>query len=209
MKNLAVLFLLAALPLGSTTGFAIPLVSPVGRDRPVFQSTKSEDCSSRAPAAGSGVGRRETLTGTAALFSLPLLKELLSETKGLPVAFPGGAAAVSASLLAGDTIVRNLWLSRLTYPVLIVALQSGLFEALRQRSLTKDELGSRLTPPVDGQGRFMEAMAAVLCSLELLQLGDDQRVSLTAPARHVMLQDSPYYWGHQLLAADGTYRDLS
>jgi hypothetical protein len=208
MNSLAVLCLL--LPHGARAGFTIPSVTPVRKSNRVLHATDLEESSSGAPPTPkSGVGRRETLTGTAALLSLPLLKEVLCQANVLPpVGLPGESAALSESLLPGDTIIRNLWLSRLTYPVLIVALQSGLFEALRHRSISKDELGTRLTPPVSGQGRFMEAMVAVLCSLELLHIGTDQLVSLTDPARPVLLQDSPYYWGHQLLAADGTYQEV-
>lgn len=142
--------------------------------------------------------RRETLTGTAALFTLPFLKELLvsSEVRLLPT------SGVSEALAQGDVIVRNLWLSRLTYPVLIVALETGVFEALKRKALSKHDLGRRMIPAVQCDGRVLEAIVAVLTTLKLLKL-HDKTVSLTDAARYVLLRDSPYFWGPQLLASDG------
>lgn len=143
--------------------------------------------------------RRDTLAGTAALLSFPFLKDLiLSGEAGLV-----SSAGVSEALLEGDAIVRNLWLNRLTYPVLIVALETGVFEALKNKVLTKEELGRRMTPNVLGSGRVLEAIVAVLASVGLLQVKDNEQVSLTDAARQVLLKDSPYFWGSQLLAADG------
>jgi O-methyltransferase domain len=163
------------------------------------------------------IDRREAmLAGTATTVAalLPLLKELLPEMG----AFQGPASAsslLSSNLLKGDAIVRSLWLGRLAYPVLIVSLEMGLFEALKDSSLTKRELGLRLTPTLSGRGRVLEALVAVLASLDLLQLrhhrddasdgnnSDISLIALTDSARTVVLKDSPCYWGPQLLGADG------
>lgn len=153
------------------------------------------------------LNRRETLAGTAAMASLPWLREAVVSGEVFTwTTTTATAGVVPEALLQGDAIVRNLWLNRLAYPVLVVALEAGLFEALQRKALTKDELGRRMTPPVQGTGRVLEAMVAVLASLDLVHVqekGHFQKVSLTAAARHVLLQDSPYFWGPQLLAGDG------
>jgi len=89
--------------------------------------------------------------------------------------------------------------------------------------MTVDSLGKRLTPPLQGQGRAMEAIVAVLSSLDLIRVvpveeeeeeqGNVRRlrrrqVLLTEAARQVLLKDSPFYWGAQLLAADGITASL-
>lgn len=145
------------------------------------------------------LGRRETLIGAAAVLASPLLRDLVQPQLGsLPV-----SAADLETILAGDTIVRNLWLERLSYPLLVVALESGLFEALKSKPLSKEKLGEAMNPSIRGDGRVMEAFVGVLASLKLLQVDQQGTVSLTEPARHVLLQDSPFFWGPQLLAADG------
>lgn len=152
------------------------------------------------------LNRRETLAGSAAALSfLPLMKDFL-DGETLPNDL-SAISGISAAALQGDTIVRNLWLSRLTYPVLIVALETGIFEALKNKPLMKEELGRRMTPKLQGGGRILEAILAVLVSLELLQVKDD-KVSLTEASRAVLLKDSPYFWGSQLLAADGLTSSL-
>jgi O-methyltransferase domain len=152
--------------------------------------------------------RRNAVTTTAAaVLSVPFLLENV-DSLPLPVrpgiSGSGAVAAVSEALLQGDYIVRSLWLSRLTYPSLIVCLEIGLFEALKDRPLTKKELGKLLTPQLEGSGRALEALVAVMASLELLEIHHTSMISLTESARHVLLRDSPYFWGNQLLAADGT-----
>ena len=69
-------------------------------------------------------------------------------------------------------------------------------------------------------GRVLEAIVAVLVSLGLLKVYHDEdilpadgatatgTIALTPAARHVLLRDSPHYWGHQLLAADGLTASL-
>jgi hypothetical protein len=145
-------------------------------------------------------GRRETL-GAASILSAALFTENVKQNDLFSTIFP--PAGLSESLLQGDMIVRNLWLGRLTYPVLIVALESGLFEALHHGPLTRDQLGQRMVPSLPGAGRAMEAIVSVLSSVELLHVDQNQHVSMTDSARHVLLKDSPYFWGPQLLAADG------
>jgi O-methyltransferase domain len=152
------------------------------------------------------LSRRDTIVGSAAVVgALPFLWNQMGPSH--MGALSPTTIGVSRAALQGDAIVRNLWLSRLSYPVLIVALETGLFEALNAQSLTKDELGRRMTPNLKGQGRVLEAMVAVLASLELLQVSND-KVSLTEAGRAVLVQDSPFFWGSQLLAADGLTSSL-
>ena len=147
--------------------------------------------------------RRNAMTGTtAALLSLPFWLENTGSLQSTLVG-TGRITALSDSLLQGDTIVRNLWLSRLTYPVLIVCLEIGLFEALKDKPLHKDELGKRLNPQLMGNGRVLEALVAVMSSLGLVEVQRTSIIALTDSARHVLLSSSPYFWGSQLLAADG------
>ena len=160
------------------------------------------------------VNRRDALTaGGASLLLVPLLKEILPEmemvTRGTSVSSLG--ATLSPDVLKGDSIVRNLWLGRIAYPVLVVSLEMGLFEALKGGPLSKDMLGARLTPKLKGEGRVLEALVAVLSALDLLDVREQsgaQQVRLTQAARHTLLQDSPFYWGSQLLAADGLTGNL-
>jgi O-methyltransferase domain len=147
--------------------------------------------------------RRKAMTGsTAALLSLPHLHEVFG-TLQLNTFGVNGLNKVPEALLQGDFIVRNLWLSRLSYPVLIVCLEIGFFEALKDKALYKDELGKRLDPQLRGNGRALEALVAVMSSLGLLEIQSSSKVALTESARYVLLRNSPYFWGSQLLAADG------
>ena len=165
--------------------------------------------------------RRETLTGAAGAMAAMLSREWLHDE--LPISPPIGdnlllSTQLTAELLEGDTIVRNLWLNRLAYPVLVVALEMGLFEALKQGRLNKTDLCHRLSPPLTSNGRTLEAIIAVLASLGLLEVYDTEdpfsrvrttrTIALTPAARTVLLRDSPHYWGHQLLAADGLTASL-
>jgi O-methyltransferase domain len=144
--------------------------------------------------------RRDAMTRSAAvLLSMPFLLENVGP---LPTN-TGRLTAVSEALLQGDSIVRNLWLSRLTYPALIVCLEIGLFEALKDKPLRMVELGNRLNPPLLGNARTLEALVAVMSSLGLVEIQRTSMVALTEPARHVLLSSSPFFWGSQLLAADG------
>jgi O-methyltransferase domain len=160
------------------------------------------------------LSRRDTIVGSAAVLgALPFLWNQVGPSRiggalsSATSSTTSTAIGVSQAALQGDAIVRNLWLSRLSYPVLIVALETGLFEALKAKSLSKDELGRRMTPNLKGQGRVLEAMVAVLASLELLQVSND-KVSLTEAGRAVLVQGSPFFWGSQLLAADGLTSSL-
>lgn len=78
-----------------------------------------------------------------------------------------------------------------------------MFEALKDKPLHKDELGKRLNPQLLGNGRALEAVVAVMSSLGLIEIQSTSKVALTESARHVLLSSSPYFWGSQLLAADG------
>ena len=156
--------------------------------------------------ASFNLNRREAVAASAALLSSPFLMQYAMSGGN-----PGMASLSDEAMLAlekGDTVVRNLWLGRLAYPTLIVALESGLFEALKDGKLSKDELGKRLDPPVPGSGHAMGSFTSVLSSLGLLQMDNGGRVALTEPAKMVLLKDSKYYWGHQLLAADGLTASL-
>ena len=147
--------------------------------------------------------RRNAVAGSAAaLLSLPFLSEKYGKLQFSTLGSEG-LASVSEAILQGDSIVRNLWLSRLTYPVLIVCLEIGLFEALKDKPLQKHELGKQLNPQLMGNGRALEALVAVMSSLGLVEIQSTGKVTLTEPARHVLLSSSPYFWGSQLLAADG------
>ena len=147
--------------------------------------------------------RRHAMTGTtAALLSIPFLRENIGRLQSNALG-TGALTTASEALLQGDSIVRNLWLSRLTYPALIVCLEIGLFEALEDSPLYKDELGKRLNPQLMGNGRALEALVAVMSSLGLLEIQSNSKVALAESARHVLLRSSPYFWGSQLLAADG------
>jgi acetylserotonin N-methyltransferase len=144
-------------------------------------------------------------------------------------------AAATAALEAGDALIRNIWLGRLAYPTLIVALEMGLFEALKDRPLSLDQLGRKLQPKLSGaSSRALEAVTSVLLSLGLVEwtnknhnaktdmidrdvgvVGDGSPIdiqnlhlSLTESARAVLLRDSPFFWGAQLLAADGVTATL-
>lgn len=147
--------------------------------------------------------RRIAMTGSAAaLLSMPFLLENVGTLQTSTLS-KGGLTAVPEALLQGDSIVRNLWLSRLTYPALIVSLEIGLFEALKGKPLRMDELGKRLNPQLMGNGRALEALVAVMSSLGLVEIQSTSVVALTEPARYVLLSSSPFFWGSQLLAADG------
>jgi acetylserotonin N-methyltransferase len=144
--------------------------------------------------------RRTTLT-TVAMLAIPLLRESVPEMNS------GGAMERSMNweeVLEGDAIVRNLWLARLSYPVLVVSLEVGLFTALQTKPLTHLQLAQKLHI---ANPRVMQALVAVLVSLGLLQT-EGESIRLTPAARHVLLPNSPYYWGPQLLAADGTTTSL-
>jgi 3-hydroxy-5-methyl-1-naphthoate 3-O-methyltransferase len=149
------------------------------------------------------VGRRDAIWASAAALSGPIVVDHF-----LPNLHPSALSVNElAALETGDSLVRSLWLGRLTYPVLVLGLETGLFEALNGHGLTKTELGKRMNPPLPGTGHAIEAMTSVLVPLGLLKL-DHDHIELTEPARAVLLKDSPYFWGPQLLAADGLTTSL-
>jgi 3-hydroxy-5-methyl-1-naphthoate 3-O-methyltransferase len=150
-----------------------------------------------------GLGRRDAISASAAVLSSPIVVDHF-----FPILHPAALSANELETLEiGDSLVRSIWLGRLTYPVLILALETGLFEALKEHGLTKSELGKRMNPTLPGNGQAIEAMTSVLVPLGLLEL-DHDRIELTEPARSVLLKDSPYFWGPQLLAADGLTTSL-
>lgn len=154
--------------------------------------------------SANGVGRRDAIWASAAVLSGPTI---LADHV-LPNPHPAVLSATElATLEHGDSLLRSLWLGRLAYPVLVLALETGLFEALKGYGLTKSELGKRMNPPLPGSGQAIEAMTSVLVPLGLLKL-DHNHIELTEPARAVLLKDSPYFWGPQLLAADGLTASL-
>jgi 3-hydroxy-5-methyl-1-naphthoate 3-O-methyltransferase len=156
------------------------------------------------PLTTTALGRREALAASAMILSGPFaLDKFLPTLQNTITSTP----QVLANLDSSDSLVRNLWLGRLTYPTLVVAVEAGLFEALKSGGLTKRDLGKHLDPAIPGDGRAMEALTSVLVALGLLQFNQDH-LELTASARTVLLKDSPYFWGPQLLAADGSTASL-
>ena len=117
------------------------------------------------------------------------------------------SAAAVTSLVEGDRLVRSLWLGRLAYPVLIASLEAGVFEALEGGALTLAELGRRTTPALPP--RPLQALTATCAALGLLRVSDGgSRISLDPSVAPLLTRRSPYYWGGQLLAADGTHASL-
>lgn len=113
-------------------------------------------------------------------------------------------AAVDVALLAeGDSLVRSIWLQRLAYPALLASLETGLFEALDIKPLKAHALCERL----DIDSRALEALTSTCCGLGLLESTPDG-FAITPAARPLLLTKSPYYFGAQLLAADGTQASL-
>jgi hypothetical protein len=186
-------------------------VTPTSKSKfQVYMLNDAEGCkdnllSGAEPARSASLdqNRRNTLTGTTAAFlSLPFLSEYFGMLQSSSVGIEE-LTSVSEAVIQGDFIVRNLWLSRLSYPVLIVCLEIGLFEALKDRPLYKEDLGKLLNPQLLGEGRALEALVAVMSSLGLLEVQSNSKIALTESARHVLLRGSPYFWGSQLLASDG------
>ena len=181
--------------------------SPFAKDN-LSNGVASSDISKRSKASAGllidgSLKRREVLAASAAVLLGPMAME--HTLNSMP---PTVSEEFLVALEEGDSVVRTLWLGRLAYPTLVLALEIGLFEALRENRLSKDHLGHSLDPPLSGTGHAMEALTSVLSSLGLLHIGNDERVELTEPAKMVLLKDSPYYWGHQLLAADGLMASL-
>lgn len=113
------------------------------------------------------------------------------------------AAVDVANLAEGDSIVRTIWLQRLAYPALLASLETGLFEALDVKPLKAHALRKRL----DIEMRALEALTSTCCGLGLL-VSTPEGFAITPAARPLLLAKSPYYFGAQLLAADGTHASL-
>lgn len=150
------------------------------------------------------LNRRETLLTGAAIMAAPFVADKVAQIAAAPQLL---APEALVTLEAGDTIVRNIWLGRLAYPTLIVALEMGIFEALKNGPLSLDTLGTKTTPKLQGASRTLEGVSSVLASLGLVKV-ESNSVALTESARMVLLQESPFYWGSQLLAADGVTASL-
>jgi hypothetical protein len=213
MNKFIVLLAVVSLVTQSMQCFVIPISSlsvkklPVRMSNDVGEHSNVNNSVRQAPLPQLDQNRRNTVAGTtASLLSIPFLQEIVSSQQlGIwaTTSNYGAIAEVPGALLQGDTIVRNLWLNRLTYPALIVCLEMGLFEALRNNPLSREMLGESVTPKLQGNGRALEALIAVMTSLGLLEICDNSTIALTEPARCVLLRDSPFFWGSQLLAADG------
>lgn len=125
-------------------------------------------------------------------------------TLGLAVATTARPPAPDAALLAeGDAIVRSLWLGRLAYPALVASLEIGLFEAVASRSLSSKALSERLGV----EARAVEALTATCGGLGLLECSQGSW-SIPQAVRPLLLKSSPFFFGPQLLAADGTHASL-
>jgi len=92
-----------------------------------------------------------------------------------------------------DSLIRQLWLSNFLTPVLSVALELGLFEALEQDPLPMEELCQRLKLDHDAT----EALTATLGGAGLLEI-HDRCFTLTPVSRSYLLRDSPFYWGNMI-----------
>lgn len=156
--------------------------------RSSFSPPRTEDSSSFLPDL---ITRRET--------------GLLAAATTVALLHQPNVEAISPTLLAeGDAIVRSLWLGRLAYPVVVSAVEVGLFEALSgNRPQSQKALSERL----DLDPRALEALMSTCCGLGLLQKTSDGW-KIPEAVRPFLLEDSPYYFGPQLLAADGTQATL-
>lgn len=89
-----------------------------------------------------------------------------------------------------DSVLWELWLSRLHLPAVVVADELGVFPYLLRRPSSGDEVAQGL----DLSRRGAEALLGVLAGLELLRKVAG-RFHLTTAAREYLLPESPYYWG--------------
>ena len=109
-----------------------------------------------------------------------------TETTSTPSNHPEGLHPPTCS----DSILWELWLSRLHLPALVAADEMGVFPYLAHHPSSSDEVAQALeiTP------RGAEALLGVLAGLELVrkQAG---RFHLTITAQQYLLPASPYYWG--------------
>lgn len=104
-------------------------------------------------------------------------------------------ACVNAPPLAtpssDDRPIWDIWLSSLWLPSITVAVELGLFEALRESPATSEELARRL----ELNPRGTRLLLQLLVSLGALVLHDGS-FQLAPLARNYLLSDSPFFWGH-------------
>jgi acetylserotonin N-methyltransferase len=92
---------------------------------------------------------------------------------------------------ADDRPIWDIWLSSLWMPVLTVASELGVFEALAEAPTTSADLGRRL----ELKAQATETLLRMLVALGLLVVYEG-RYQLGTAARSYLLRDSPFYWGH-------------
>ncbi len=89
-----------------------------------------------------------------------------------------------------DTLMHQLAWSAFHAPALAIADELGMFEAIYETPSSADDLADRLK--IDP--RATEAILGLMASLGFVaQI--DRRFHLTDVARHLLLPQSPYYWG--------------
>jgi 3-hydroxy-5-methyl-1-naphthoate 3-O-methyltransferase len=88
-----------------------------------------------------------------------------------------------------DRAIWNLWLSQYRLPVVLAADELGLFEFLRSRPVTLDEICS-------GLGLLRRSAAALTTALAAMGflVQHRSRFQLTQTAREYLLRDSEFYW---------------
>ncbi|KAJ8611747.1 hypothetical protein CTAYLR_009514 [Chrysophaeum taylorii] len=101
-------------------------------------------------------------------------------------------------------MVRSLWLGRLAYPTVVSALETGLFEALDRGPATVPKLAKTLGVPARG----IEVLTSGCAGLGLLKVRGDLSFEIAPAARPFVVRSSPYFFGAQLLAADGLQSSL-
>jgi len=90
-----------------------------------------------------------------------------------------------------DRPIWDIWLSSLWLPSITVAVELGLFEALRESPATSEELARRL----ELNPRGTRPLLQLLVSLGALVLHDGN-FQLAPLAQNYLLSDSPFFWGH-------------
>jgi acetylserotonin N-methyltransferase len=97
---------------------------------------------------------------------------------------------------AEDRTIWDLWLSQYRLPVVLAADELGLFEHLRERSATLDQI-------CDDLGLLRRSAAALTASLASMGflVQHRGRFQLTHTARVYLLRDSEFYWVPMLRSA--------
>lgn len=113
------------------------------------------------------------------------------------------AANVPASLAEGDATIRSLWLSRLAYPTMIAALDHGIFDALKKPLGLKD-----LATTVRLPESVIENVLMPVCGALGLITQENEKYRIVDAVRPFLVKESPYFFGPQLLAADGLQSSL-